>query len=162
MSQLIRSPRWLALSMTVLLVLVSVATLAPAALGQVVPAARDDNAAVRACRDGDPFFRTELFFGSNKPDGTVVSEADFQKFLNDEITPRFPDGLTLLTGLGQFKNSSGLIERERSMLLILLYPRDSARDASRKIDQIRAIYERRFDQESVLRADDPLPQCVSF
>src|SRR3979411_1880289 len=64
-----------------------------------------------------PFLRTELFFGSNKPDGSVVSEAEFQRFLDLEITPRFPDGLTLLTGLGQFRGSSGRVERERSMLL---------------------------------------------
>jgi hypothetical protein len=36
-----------------------------------------------------PFLRTELYFGSNKPDGTVVTEAEFQRFLNDEITRRF-------------------------------------------------------------------------
>jgi hypothetical protein len=132
-------------------------------LGQVTPASRDDDvAAGRACRTGDPFFRTELFFGSQKPDGTFVTEAEFQQFLNDEITPRFPDGLTLLTGLGQFRGSSGVIQRERSMLLILLYPTGAARKANQNIEQIRAIYERNFQQESVLRADDPLPQCVSF
>jgi hypothetical protein len=49
-------------------------------------------------------------------------EAEFQRFLNEEITPRFPDGLTLFAGLGQFRNSRGVIVQERSMLLILLYP----------------------------------------
>jgi hypothetical protein len=108
------------------------------------------------------FFRTELYFGSNKPDGSVVSEADFQRFLDTEITPRFPDGLTLLTGLGQFRGSSGRIEQERSMLLILLYPTDTARSSGQKIEAIRAAYERMFQQESVLRADAPLAECVSF
>jgi Protein of unknown function (DUF3574) len=110
----------------------------------------------------EPFVRSELFFGSNKPDGTVVTEAQFQQFLDQEITPRFPDGLTLLTGLGQFKGSNGVIQRERSMLLILLYPRGQARAASVKIEQIRGLYEQRFQQESVLRADERLPECVSF
>ena len=109
-----------------------------------------------------PFLRTELYFGSNKPDGTVVTEAQFQDFLNNEITPRFPDGLTLLTGLGQFKGSSGKIERERSMLLILLYPTQTAKTSGQKIEEIRLAYERMFSQESVLRADQPLPECVSF
>jgi hypothetical protein len=109
-----------------------------------------------------PFFRTELYFGSNKPDRTVVSPDQFQQFLNAEITPRFPDGLTLLTGLGQFKGSSGVIERERSMELILLYPVDTARSSGQKIEAIRAAYEKQFQQESVLRADEPLPECVSF
>lgn len=109
-----------------------------------------------------PFFRTELYFGSNKPDGTAVTPEEFQRFVDQEITPRFPDGLTLLTGLGQFKGSSGAIQKERSMLLILLYPVDTARRSGEKIEQIRAAYERAFQQESVLRADEPLPECVSF
>jgi hypothetical protein len=108
------------------------------------------------------FLRTELYFGSNKPDGSVVSEADFQKFLDQEITPRFPDGLTLLTGLGQFRGSNGIIGRERSMLLILLYPTQTARASGRKIEEIRTKYEQQFQQESVLRADEPLAECVSF
>jgi hypothetical protein len=109
-----------------------------------------------------PFLRTELYFGSNKPDGSAVTPNQFQQFLNAEITPRFPDGLTLLTGLGQFKSSSGVIERERSMQLILLYPVDTARASGQKIEEIRAAYEKQFQQESVLRADEPLPECVSF
>jgi hypothetical protein len=109
-----------------------------------------------------PFLRTELYFGSNKPDGSVVTPDQFQAFLTAEITPRFPDGLTLLTGLGQFKGSSGVVERERSMVLILLYPIDTARSSGQKIEEIRALYNQKFQQESVLRADEPLPECVSF
>jgi hypothetical protein len=109
-----------------------------------------------------PFLRTELYFGSNKPDGSAVSPEEFQHFLDQEITPRFPDGLTLLTGLGQFRGSSGRIERERSMLLILLYPLQTARGSGQKIEQIREAYKRAFQQESVLRADEPRPECLSF
>jgi hypothetical protein len=106
------------------------------------------------------FGRTELFFGSLKPNGSQVSEADFQGFLNREITPRFPDGLTLLSGYGQFRNSRGIIIRERSRQLILLYPIDRARDSSSKIEQIRKAYNTAFQQESVLRTDEL--SCVSF
>ncbi len=58
---------------------------------------------------GECFDRTELFFGSAKPDGSIVTEEDFQQFLNQEITPRFPDGLTVLAGFGQFRDSSGAL-----------------------------------------------------
>jgi len=74
------------------------------------------------------------------------------KFLEEVITPRFPDGLTLLTGLGQFRNSSGVLIQERSMLLILLYP-PSTRDSNQKIQEIRSAYTQTFQQESVLRVD---------
>ena len=100
----------------------------------------------------DLWHRTELYFGSSKPDGTIVTEAQFQQFVDQEVTPRFPDGLTLLTGYGQFRNSAGVILKERSAELILLYPL-SQRDANRKIEEIRTNYKRAFQQESVLRVD---------
>jgi hypothetical protein len=106
------------------------------------------------------FARTELFFGSLKPNGTQVSDLEFQTFLNREITPRFPDGLTLLAGFGQFKNSQGVIIKERSRLLILLYPIEQAKASSQKIEQIRKHYNALFQQESVLRTDEL--SCVSF
>ena len=96
--------------------------------------------------------RTELYFGSQKPDGSVVTEVQFMRFVDEVITPRFPDGLTVLTGYGQFRNSQGVIVRERSMELILLYP-IHMRDADRKIEEIRAAYKQAFQQESVLRVD---------
>jgi hypothetical protein len=116
-----------------------------------------------ACRNlpsASLFARTELFFGSLKPNGSNVSEAEFQGFLSNKITPRFPDGLTLLAGLGQFRNSQGVIIKERSRLLILLYPIDQTKASSQKIEQIRKEYNTLFQQESVLRTDEL--SCVSF
>ena len=102
---------------------------------------------------GTWFTRTELFFGSLKPDGSVVSEDAFLGFLTAEITPRFPHGLTLLTGLGQFLTAQGVMHQEPSRLLILLYPVEDERDSSEKIEQIREQYKRMFHQEAILRAD---------
>lgn len=96
--------------------------------------------------------RTELYFGSAKPDGSSVTEAEFTEFVNREVTPRFPDGLTLLTGYGQFKNASGQIVRETSRILILLYPLRMP-GANLKIEEIRNLYKAAFYQESVLRTD---------
>jgi hypothetical protein len=101
---------------------------------------------------GEIWARTELFFGTSKPDGTSVSDDKFKRFLDQEVTPRFPDGLTLLTGSGQFKNSSGVIIQEKSKVLILLYPLDDS-SASNRIEAIREAYKRAFQQESVLRVD---------
>jgi hypothetical protein len=101
---------------------------------------------------GDLWTRTELFFGSARPDGSVVSEQEFRQFLDQEVTPRFPDGLTVFVGLGQFRHASGTLVQERSMLLVLLYPADQP-DSGRRIEAIRDAYKRRFRQESVLRLD---------
>ena len=102
---------------------------------------------------GELWNRTELYFGSEKPDGSDVTDRQFRAFVDEYVTPRFPDGLTLLTGFGQFRNSSNVIVKERSRVLILLYPRND-RDAHHEIEEIRAIYKEQFQQESVLRVDD--------
>jgi len=107
------------------------------------------------------FLRTELFFGTAKPNG-VVTDAEFLAFLDREVTPRFPDGLTLLKGDGQFRGESGVIIKEDSFLLILLYPVQSFRQSNRRINAIRELYKAQFQQESVLRVDDPLAVRVSF
>jgi hypothetical protein len=112
-----------------------------------------DGRATRALFPADLFARTELFFGSLKPDGSMVSEDEFLSFLDEHITPRFPNGLTLLTGLGQFLTSQGVIIQEQSRLLILLYPVEERRASSENVEEIRAAYKRAFAQESVLRAD---------
>jgi hypothetical protein len=112
---------------------------------------------VRSIAEEPPIFgeiwaRTELFFGTSRPDGPPVSDEKFKRFLDAQVTPRFPDGLTLLTGSGQFKNSSGIIIQEKSKLLILLYPLTDT-DASNRIEAIREQYKQDFQQESVLRVD---------
>ncbi|MGB7412736.1 MAG: DUF3574 domain-containing protein [Thermosynechococcaceae cyanobacterium] len=106
------------------------------------------------------FARTELFFGLSKQDNSEISEVEFQHFLAQEVTPRFPDGLTLLTGRGQFKNSSGLIIKEPTQLLILLYPFEQFSNNSQEIQEIRNAYKTIFQQESVLRTDEF--SCISF
>jgi Protein of unknown function (DUF3574) len=169
-------PRGLVLSLALVACATSVAVGAPTAFGQALLVRPDAGVSQAAGGDRDagdcarragpegstPFLRTELYFGSNKPDGSVVSQEEFQHFLDQEISPRFPDGLTLVTGLGQFRGSNGLIQRERSMLLILLYPAHLAKSSVQKIEEIRTAYKWQFRQESVLRADEPRPECISF
>lgn len=110
----------------------------------------------------EAFVRTELFFGTGKADGTAVTDEQFQQFLDDEVTPRFPDGLTVLSGLGQFKNSQGVTIEEKSFVLILLYPAAARRESDTKIEEIREAYKGAFAQESVLRVDDRRPARISF
>jgi hypothetical protein len=108
-----------------------------------------------------PFVRTELYFGTAKPEG-VVTEEQFRQFVDEYVTPRFPDGLTVLEGDGQFRGESGVIVKEQSFVLILLYPYEALADRSKRIERIRLLYKRYFDQESVLRVDDPFIVWVSF
>src|SRR5262245_8124000 len=108
-----------------------------------------------AMRFGDErFARTELYFGTARTDGSPpVTEQQFQTFLDKHITPAFPDGLTLLKGLGQFRGADGVTIEEDSFLVILLYPVEARQESNQKIEQIRRDYKGEFGQESVLRSD---------
>jgi Protein of unknown function (DUF3574) len=108
-----------------------------------------------------PFLRTELFFGTAKPEG-VVTEEEFRSFVDEVVTPRFPDGLTLLKGDGQFRGEDNVVIKEQSFVLVLLYPYETSTKSSQRIQRIRELYKEQFDQESVLRADDPFIVWVSF
>ena len=61
------------------------------------------------------FARTELYFGTAKPDG-VVTEAEFRRFIDRQVTPKFPDGLTILTADGQFRSPDGTVVKEQSFV----------------------------------------------
>lgn len=106
---------------------------------------------------GNIYARTELYFGLSTPNG-VVTEDEFQNFVNTEVTPRFPNGLTLLSGKGQFRDATGTLIKERTKLLILLYAFNN--ESSTAVEQIREAYRKTFQQESVLRVDEQ--SCVSF
>lgn len=98
-----------------------------------------------------------LYFGTATPDG-VVGDAEWQAFLRDEVTPRFPDGLTTWNADGQWRGNDGAIVREGSHVLQLLHPRDARVDAA--IVAIVESYKSRFRQEAVLRVT--APACTSF
>lgn len=110
------------------------------------------------CQADNAMRRVELIFGLGRSDGGSVSDAEWRLFLEREVTPRFPDGLTVLSADGQWRNASGDIIKEPSrMLIIWLRPAEAG---ERNIEAIRASFRARFKQESVMRADGR--SCVSF
>jgi Protein of unknown function (DUF3574) len=108
------------------------------------------------------FYRTEVYFGRAKPDGTIVADPEWKGFLDEIVTPRFPDGFTVLQAIGQYREKSGRIIVEPSLVLIVVYSVDSKKESRAKIEEIRTAYLKRFDQESVLRIDLPKSVRVSF
>ena len=101
-----------------------------------------------------PWVVAELLFGR-----TRVSEASWARFLAAEVTPRFPDGLTVLDGYGQWRPPGGsVIARERSKVVMIAMPPGAENDS--RLAQIIEAYKARFKQQSVgliVR-----PACVSF
>ena len=97
---------------------------------------------------GTTLIRSELLFGRSRPDGSTISDAQWRAFVDDHVTPRFPDGLTIVDASGQYRTRSGELVREASKIVILLHGPDAKSRAA--IEEIRALYRKLFDQESVL------------
>lgn len=90
-----------------------------------------------------------LFFGRQIPDGGLVSDAEWAMFLEEVVTPRFPDGLTVWRADGQWLDEEGLTVREPVMVIEVLHPPGGDDDAA--IAEIADEYRRRFRQDAVLR-----------
>ncbi|MFI1650435.1 DUF3574 domain-containing protein [Streptomyces avidinii] len=104
---------------------------------------------------GEPYAETRLYFGTQRADGRgTVEEREFMRFLDREITPAFPEGLTLHDGYGQWRGQDGKIVRETSYEVVLLYPEKEAGERSTRIERIRQAYEDQYQQDSVGRSDD--------
>ena len=91
--------------------------------------------------------------------GRRGSEARWRQFLAREVTPRFPDGLTVYETRGQWRDPERkLIVRERSRVLRILAPADAP--VLDKIDAVASAYKKQFVQKSV--GIVTRPACASF
>ena len=100
-----------------------------------------------------PALHVDLYFGRDTAKGEV-SEADWAKFLAEEVTPRFPEGLSVVEAQGQYREPSGKLTRERTKLLVVVLFDAPAQSA--KLKDIAVAYARRFDQQTVFRVERPV------
>jgi hypothetical protein len=96
--------------------------------------------------------QADLYFGRNIAGVGEVSEAEFQAFVDQEVTPRFPDGLTLYDADGQFLDSTGTLIQEPSKVISLIFTDTVENEAA--INEIIQAYKEQFQQESVLQVVD--------
>ena len=104
-----------------------------------------------------PALQVDLYFGLATK-GREIGEAEWVAFLNGEVTPRFPDGLSVIDVAGQYRNPTGHIARERSKLLVVV-----VLDAPAHLPKVQAIvdaYKKQFFQLSVLRVERSI--CAAF
>lgn len=93
-----------------------------------------------------------LFLGREIPGDGAVSDGEWAAFLEEVVTPRFPDGLTVWRAEGQWRDPRGITVREPVMVIEVLYPHGSEAEAS--IAEIAEEYRRRFRQDAVLRVTE--------
>ena len=99
---------------------------------------------------GGDTVRVELVFGLRKPDHHIVRKKEWKSFVEEEITPRFPNGFTLTEATGHWQEAAGVIT-EPSIIFTVVCVMNA--DTESKINDIAARYRSRFRQEAVLRID---------
>jgi hypothetical protein len=99
---------------------------------------------------------SRLYLGQRTPDG-FVTDVQWQRFINEAVTPSFPDGFTVLDGHGQWRNAEGLLERETTRVLEIVH--DQNPFTRERVHALANDYKRRFAQRSVLVTQVPSYQC---
>jgi hypothetical protein len=115
--------------------------------------------ATPACAVGEAMAETQLYFGMSKPKGGEVSARAWEAFVAAEITPRFPEGFSVIDGAGFWRD--GQTQKtisEKSKVVVRLHPRSNAADQA--IAAIIEAYKTKFEQEAVLRVERPV--CAQF
>ncbi|ELQ6223327.1 DUF3574 domain-containing protein [Cronobacter turicensis] len=126
-----------------------------ATLAGCAPRAADQ---AQSCAAQNRMTQTTLYFGLNRPSGPVITGEEWQRFVDNDVTPRFRDGLTVFDARGQWLGNDGKVAHEPSKALMLIHSNDSA--SEKGIEALRGIYKSRFAQESVMRVDERV--CVQF
>jgi hypothetical protein len=105
-----------------------------------------------------PMLEVELMFGRNIGGRLGVTEALWRAFLAREVTPRFPDGLTVFDTAGQWRDAkTKAVVREPSKIVRII---TADGEAQGKIAAIASAYKNQFSQDSV--GIVTRPACVSF
>lgn len=89
-----------------------------------------------------------LFCGRSIPGGGEVTDAELETFVDEVVTPRFPEGFTMWTATGNWAG-----EEEKTLVLEFLHP--YGRRFDDRVREIADEYRRRFRQESVMRVTLP-------
>lgn len=104
-----------------------------------------------------PTVTESLYFGTAKPGG-VVGQEEWAAFVNDTVTPAFPEGFTSWSASGQWRMAGGTIEHETSHILQLTHEGSGAKETA--VQHIMAKYKHDFQQEAVMRIRSQA--CRSF
>ena len=114
---------------------------------------------INGCARGtDGALAETLYFGASLDGKEKVTEADWRRFVDEVVTPRFPAGLTWWRANGQWRNAAGTIDREGSFVLRIVHPMSAEPIA--EIEEIREAYRAQFDQEAVMV--ERVRTCVDF
>lgn len=98
-----------------------------------------------------------LYFGTQKKDG-YVTDQEWSMFLENTVTPRFPEGFNVSRSSGQWRGRDGIIIKENSYILYIVH--HGSQHEENAVKEIIKIYKNKFSQEAVLRVQNV--SCISF
>lgn len=126
----------------------------PAPAEASVSAVLQGDAARPASASG--WVRSELYFGVGEESGPAgraqaepISEAQWRAFVDREVTPRFPDGLTVFDAYGQWL-FRGAKEPNRLGTKVLVILHEDTPQRSADIEAIRLAWKQATKHQSVL------------
>jgi hypothetical protein len=102
-------------------------------------------------------WQTRLFFGLDAPSGPVA-DAAWQAFVDEVVTPRFDEGLTVFEARGQWRDASGVTIREPSRIVEVIH--DDSAAYRRNLAETVDTYKSRFHQQAVLLTQVPVRACA--
>ena len=116
-------------------------------------------AAVPAAPAPGKWLCTELYFGIAPYEaeglGLAAAEGSWRAFLDEEVSPRFPAGFTVLDGYGQWREAEGSeLSRVRSRVLVIVHPDTPAKRAD--VEALREAYRARTGTKIVLAVEIPI------
>jgi hypothetical protein len=110
------------------------------------------------CPNGlEPFKQVTLYFGLSSPEG-VISNLEWQRYLEEVVTPNFPEGFTVFDSYGQWKNPEGVIIDEPGKVITHLF--DIHDPKNNNIESVIGEFKERHQAQSVIREENVV--CVSF
>jgi hypothetical protein len=127
----------------------------------LLAAAMDTNAQTESCplAGQQPMIVVQLFFGLSVPDRDPVTAKEWNSFLRQTVTPRFPEGFTVYDAYGQSWNpATRSVGRERTKVVLIAIV--DTTPARAKIAEVADQYRETFHQRSVGIVTSP--SCGAF
>lgn len=117
-----------------------------------------DSAPAQCPSGGELEVSETLYFGAAKPGGGAVTREEWDRFVGEVVTPRFPGGFTQWDASGRWKAADGAVVHEATHVLAIVHPPGPQSEAN--VRAIASEYKSRFHQEAVLRVRSPA--CAWF
>lgn len=95
---------------------------------------------------------TDLYFGQSKPNGSMITEIEWNNFKESQILRIFKEGSTTISATGSWLDpvTQKLISEPT---YVVSYLHKKSPTISKQIDSLRNLYKSMFQQQAILRVD---------